>query len=225
MDYKKEELKFLNMKKIDLDVVKLRNTSSGEIFEIENELSVDEKIKFIDSQSDGVASYLLELFEKWEADKNELPQNSYGRPKTVSFKAWLRRNDPKNRMSEYDLGTYNLFGTSFIGMGNDCPKANYNYNLPYTGKHVVHQWFHDLCEKLYLEEREYFKSIDPFSIKLKIIKAYGDLYNVTFGNEEIHDIVWNRKEDVAEENLDMYIKAYEKLEATIKDIENELNLK
>ena len=29
MDYKKEELKFLNMKKINLDVVKLRSTSSG----------------------------------------------------------------------------------------------------------------------------------------------------------------------------------------------------
>ena len=108
-------------------------------------------------------------------------------------------------------------------MSITCPTTEYNYSLEYTGSHIVHQWFHDLCEKLYQEEKNYFREHDPFQIKLRQVRDYGNNYNIYFDSAELNDIIWNGKEDVSEKQLDRYIAAYQQLEKYIKNISDEVN--
>lgn len=73
-----------------------------------------------------------------------------------------------------------MFGTKFKGMSLICPKTKYGYNLEYSGNHIVHQWFHDLCKELYREEQTYFKEHDIFQLKLKQVRDYGNRYRINF---------------------------------------------
>lgn len=144
LNYKVEDLKFLNMKMIESD------KPTEKIFSIERELSEDEKIEFLDNMNDGIISYILNLANKWNAEKVQLPKDQYGIVKTVSKKAWIRRNDTKkiidteHPLSRCDVGRFYLFDELWH-LDSDC------------NKHLVCFWFHDFCEKLLEKEREYFK--------------------------------------------------------------------
>lgn len=191
------------------------------IFEIEKQLSIEEKIQFIDEMKDGVGSYLLNILTKWENEKDELPKDQYGNPKSVSVKAWIKRNDPRGIIdTKFNIGHYTLFGTHHTTMSTVCQDTKYS-NLEYIGEHIVHQWFHDLCEELYWEERKYFKEHDPVQLKLRKIREYADK-RILFDNEELNEIIFKNKEDVPEERLDKYIEAYERIENEIKRISEEL---
>lgn len=216
MNYKKEDLKLYNMKKEQV----VHTLSKFEVFAIEKEMLLEEKIEFIDKQKDGIATYLLELIEKWNDEKDGLPQH-LGRPKTVSEKAWIRRNDTRDLMNSYDLGTYSLFGNRY-SLSTKCPKRRTSYELAYTGQHVANQWFHDLLTALYREEVKYFRENDPYTIKLNKVKSAVEKYHIYFNSMELNDIVWNGLEDVLEENLDAYIKAFEEVEKKISVVEKNI---
>lgn len=211
--YKKEELKFLNMNIIN------------KIFEIEVELSLEEKIKFINEIEDGKATYLLNLFTKWLKDKETLPKGKYNKINTSSKKAWIRRNDKLKIIDiEYDYGSYYFLGSKYPDMDLKCPTTDWGYNKQYTGSHIVHQWFHDLCIKLKNEENKYFKTIDPIEIKLKELKELAKGYNLSFGNKCLNDILWNNKlkEELTEEKLDKFIETYNKLDKFVDKLSKEL---
>lgn len=74
------------------------NTYIGneKIYNDENVTSREDKIAFVDKIQDGKLSYILDLTEKFEKDKGTMPTDSFGYVKTVSFKAWLKRNDNRN---------------------------------------------------------------------------------------------------------------------------------
>ena len=219
-NYTKENLALLNMKKVPLQ---MHSGNSPEVFEIEKEMSVDEKIQFIDSQKDGVASYLIELFNKWESEKDGLPKDNSGKVKTVSRKAWYKRNDSRGIIDkDYKIGSYYLFKTKYKYLSMECPTTENGYKMTYSGGNIVDQWFHDLLNQLHLEEKEHFETTDSFNIKLEKVKNYTNNFGTVFNSQEIHDIVWNRKTDVSESNLDIYIKAYQELEQSIKLIESKL---
>lgn len=225
MEYKIEELKFYNMKTSNKYVSGATNRDGKyKIFEIEDQLDKKEKIKFIDEQKEGVASYLLKILATWEMERNTLPKNNWGNEKTVSKKAWIKRNDERKIIDiDYQIGTYYLFGTKFKNMDLICPTTEYSYNMAYTGENVVEQWFHDLCNLLYKEEQKYFQEHDIFQIKLNKLRELGNQYNTVFDSQKLNDIVWNRKDNVTEQKLDEYINAYRKLEQTIKQISDELS--
>lgn len=211
--YNKEELKFYNMEKREKVVYNsVKRGNKIDVYEIEDKLSLEEKIAFIDELEDGLATYLLDILKKWEEEKDSLPKDMYDNPKTVSKKAWIKRNDPKNIIkTEYRIGHFHVFGTEYTEMSIECSTTGYGYNLLYTGQNIVHQWFHDLCEILYFEEKKYFESIDSKCIKLKEVKELGHRYG-SFDIERLNDIVWNSKEDVSEAELDIYLNAFKKLE-------------
>ena len=73
----------------------------GYIFKCESELSREEKIAFVDERYDGKLSYILGLVDKFNAEKDSLPKDSWGNIKTVSLKAWINRNDTKYGKSDY----------------------------------------------------------------------------------------------------------------------------
>ena len=230
--YDLKEMMLLNMSRRNCVLEEERPvTRIYEIYEIEDKLSVAEKIKFIDEIEDNIASYLLNIFEKWEKENPSLKRDVFGDIKTVSKKAWIKRNDSRCIIdTELDLGSYNLFGTKYETMSRICPRTSRSYkkryteSMIYTGKNVVHQWFHDLCDKLCDEERKYFEAIDPIAIRIKKIKDYAGWIG-TLNNNLINDICYNDKRDVGESVLDFIVNKYEKLEENIKIISEDINEK
>lgn len=223
LNYRKEDLKFFNMERLELHINHTNKKDRYKIFKVQKEYSLDEKIAFIDKMEDGIASYLINILEKWDKEKIELPQ-SMGKVKTISKKAWIKRNDPRKIIdTSYKIGKYSLLETSYKDMTLECPKSEYSRNYAFTGCHIAEQWFHDLCEKLYREEQVYFESHDPKSMKIEELKELRNKYDTCFNNTELNDIIWNGKRDVKIEKLDVYIHAYKKLENSIKTIEEEIN--
>lgn len=219
--YKKEDMKFLNMR---------RNTIVGKekVFEIENELVLKDKIKFIDEIENNVASYLLNILTKWENEKDSLSKDSYNNIKTVSKKAWIKRNDERKIIDiDYKIGKYFLFGTEYKTMSLICPYTEYGYRLLYTDGNVVNQWFHDLCIKLYLEEKQYFESVNPVEIKISQVKKCVEKYHVYFDSKKVNDIAWNNDKNITEKELDIYLDAYKKIEdyivKTTKDVQQQID--
>lgn len=225
MNYKVEDLKFLNMEKERIYVSSPRNRGGLHIFKIERTLSEEEKLDIIDKLRDGVGTYLFEIFKKWESEKGSLPQNQYGSPKTISKIAWIKRNDSRSiiNRNNYKLGNFWLFKTEFKEMSITCPPTEYGYSMEYTGQSIVHQWFHDLCQELYYAEKKYFEENDPKEIKLSKVKELGKKYHVYFEDKDLNDIIWNQKKEVSEKRLDEFIEAYEKLGKSIEKISLELN--
>ena len=225
MEYKVEDLRFYNMKTSIKHISNfINNTGKCKIYEIENQLTESEKVKFIDYLKDGVASYLLNIFSKWESEKDTLPKDNYDHVKTVSKKAWIKRNDERKIIDmEYKIGKYWLFGTEFKDMSTICPSTEYSFRMAYTGGNIIDQWFHDLCDLLFREEEKYFKEHDNFEIKLSKLVDLGNKHNIAFGSRELNDIIWNRKSDISEQRIDGYINAYERLYQFINQISSELN--
>lgn len=221
--YKVEEMKFLNMNVREECMQRRYNRRRVvKVFEIEDKLSVEEKIAFIDEVEDGIATYLLDLFDKWEKDYDELKKDSYGNVKTVSKKAWLKRNDTRKKINDsYNIGHYYLFGSEYNEMSVTCPYTNWGFSMLYSEKHIVNQWFHDLCNILYGKEKKYFQEIDPVSIKIKKVKEYADFLGI-LDNKIINDIYYNGKIDVTEEVLDSILDGYGKLETYYNMISKEV---
>lgn len=233
-NYKVEELKIYRMKKVPIFKPNPRYRDGLTIFEIEREMSLEEKIAFIDEMRDGIASYLLDILKKWEdvvitpgvitlnildKEKDTLPKDQFENPKIVSKKAWIKERDKREIIDiEHQIGSYSLFSNRFSDMSTICPTTDYGFSQEYTGEHIAHQWFHDLCCELYAEEKKYFKEHDPFQQKLTKVRNYGQKYSLCFDDKELNDVLWNNKEDVSEERLDKYILAFEELERTIHRI-------
>lgn len=218
-----EELKFTNMKKQNVYKGRPNSKDGFEIFEIENEITIEEKIIIIDKFRDNVATYLLDIINKWNEEKDSLPQGSYGSPKTISKKAWIKRNDTKNKIdSDYKLGEYYLFGIKFKSLSLECPTTEYGYDLTYTGEHIVNQWFHGLCWDFMKDEQKWFKENDPLQIKINKVAKLGNRHREIFNCKVLNDIVYNRKIDITEKELNLFIDVYETLEKCIEEQTNKI---
>ena len=79
-----EEMKLMNSKK----------NFNGTYF-FEDEVSREDKIAFVDSKQDGILSYLMMIIEKFNQDVDNMPKDQWGNVKTVSLKAWIKKNDTK----------------------------------------------------------------------------------------------------------------------------------
>lgn len=219
-NYKVEDQIFRNMK---------RFISFGDFkpFPIESKLSDEEKIQIIDKYNDGLASYMITLITKWNEEKESLPKDNWGNPKTVSEKAWIKRNDTRKKVnSDYKIGSYSMLGTKFKVLDMICPSTEYGRNMGYTGQSVINQWFHGFCLDCYNKETTWFKENDPLQIKIKKVKDLGNQYHTVFNCKLLNDIVWNQEKNVTDKELDVFIGAYEALEKRITEqaimIENTL---
>lgn len=148
------------------------------IYDCENKVSREDKIAFVDSLQDGKLSYLLKLIGKFNQDKENLPKDQWNNIKTVSLKAWIKKNDTKyNRPiidNDYRYGRYYILGMkrsiTYDSKGNRD-----------TYEDLVDELFHRQLKKCEDEERKYFLKHDEYSIlKSKLIK-YQDKYNTSFG--------------------------------------------
>lgn len=131
-----------------------------QIFSAERLLSRDEKIAFIDSRTNGQMTELLELYDKFQAEKDTIKKNVDGGFKDNSLKAWMAKNIETLRWSDYKFEIW--------GIGCDRRLNGLMYKGPYqTYDDVVDQAFHDMLWDLYHEEIDWFKAHDESSILKK----------------------------------------------------------
>ena len=158
------------------------------IYSCEKSVSREDKITFIDSLHNGKLSYLLNLIEKFNKEKESLPKDKYGFIKTVSLKAWINRNDKKYGRpiidNWYQYGSYNIIGVRRWITNNN--KGHYD-----TYENLVDEVFHRQLKLLKEQEYEYFLEHDEYSILKE--KFRNKNYNTTFGvniamcsNDEIY---------------------------------------
>ena len=211
-----ENLTFLNMEKHSIYKTNPYMRNGLEIFEIEKEISLEDKIKIIDIFDNSIATYMLDIINKWDDEKDFFPKDKWDNPKTVSIKAWIRRNDPKKKIdTEFKIGKYHLFERRFKLLDIKCPSTEYGYSMEYTGEHIVNQWFHNLCKVFYEAELKWFKENNPLQIKINKVKELGNSFGVVFNCKLLNDIIYNKEENVTEEQIDVFLTAYEAIKKCI----------
>lgn len=123
-EWKVEEMKLTNGH-VDSYIGRYKTT----LYACEDSVSREDKIAFVDSKTDGNLSYFLSLIEKFNSEKENLPKDQYGNIKTISLKAWVKRNDTRYQQKViddwYQYGRYNLLGCERNIQSNT--KGNYDY--------------------------------------------------------------------------------------------------
>lgn len=148
------------------------------IYDCENKVSREDKIAFVDSFQEGKLSYLLELIEKFNKDKENLPKDQWNNIKTVSLKAWIKKNDTKYGRpivdNDYRYGRYYILGMErFITYDG---KGSYD-----VYEDLVDELFHRQLKKCEEQERSYFLEHDEYSILKSKLRNYQDKYRTSFG--------------------------------------------
>lgn len=199
------------------------------IYECESKVSRKDKIAFVDSLQDGKLSYLLSLIKKFNVEKDSLPKDGYGNVKTVSLKAWIKRNDTKYYRPIID--DYCNYGEYCI-LGMQRWITNNNKRYYDTFEDLVDELFHRQLKECEKEEHKYFLKHDEYSIlkqKFRCRNFYttfgvnigdcsdGKLYVYSNDNDE------DRREITIEELKDLLYK-YEQLEALVEKLTAETNI-
>lgn len=146
------------------------------------EVSREDKIAFVDSMTDGKLSYILSLLEKFQEDKDSLPKQTsvFGNEsvKTVSLKAWIKRNDTKYSRPViddwYHYGMFNILGSDRSIQTNH--KGTYD-----TYEDLVDEAFYRQLKKCEEEEKKYFLEHDEYSVLKSQLREYQDKYRTSFG--------------------------------------------
>lgn len=219
MNWNVEEMKLLNEK------ANMHNKEK--IYSCEN-IDRQEKIDFIDKIEDGKMSYLLNLFDKFESDKETLPKDNYGNVKTISLKAWLKKNDTLKTID----GDYKYGNIRFLGIdrwiANIDRKNNYD-----TYKDYVDECFHRVLKECEREEKRYFLEHDEYSILKQQLKDrdYHTSFGVNIsewsgGKVCIYDDNDNdNQREITIDELKLLLSKYEELDKLVEKITNEINIK
>lgn len=146
------------------------------IYSCEHEISREDKIAFVDSMNDGKLTYILKLAKKFEEEKETLKKDQWGYVKTVSLKAWLRKNDTKKIVDD----TYSHGRISFLSCGRYIWSINMKHGYDMY-EDYVNEIFHRQLKKCEREERAYFLAHDEYSILKKEFREKSRKYDTTFG--------------------------------------------
>lgn len=138
------------------------------VYKVEDELTRQEKIEFLDSMNDGLTSYILNLADKLEEDKENgiIKKDIHGEMKTISYIAWINKNDTRNC-----LGT----GTFDMGITNFSPGRNIN-RLKIIHPDYVDEAFHLQLKDLERQEKQYFRKHDEYEILKRKVSNGIDKY-------------------------------------------------
>lgn len=169
-DWKVEDMVLYNQK----GVIYIGNE---EIYNCESKVSREDKIAFVDEFQNGKLSYILSLIEKYNAEEDKLPKDTWGNVKTVSLKAWIKRNDKDERFKPF--GVFDSNGK--IRIYTIQRYITYNHKGTYdTYEDLVDECFHRQLKECEQKEKEYFLEHDEYSILKKRFMDYSS-YGTTFG--------------------------------------------
>lgn len=199
------------------------------IYRAEHDVSREVKIAFVDCMQDGKLSYLLHLIEKFNEDSKTMPKDSWGNVKTVSLKAWIKRNDtqyPRPILdTDYHYGQYYL-----LGMKRNIT-SNYKGQWD-TYEDLVNELFHRQlkeCEKL---EQHYFAEHDECSVLKAELTKKQEMFKTTFGlrlgfsgsrGVKLYD-GRGRERDLTVEELKEIIARYDELEVYIAKLSSDIDI-
>lgn len=222
-EWKVEEMRLLN----DESTEKVKGRR---IYSFERGISREDKIKFVDSMNDGKLSYILALVEKFESEKENLPQDNCGYVKLVSLRAWLKRNDNQNLIDNRDdYGTIRFMGVGGRNIQWIDMMDRWNIFEDYTDE-VFNRQLNE-CEGL---EEKYFLEHDEYSILKNKVKDYCYKYRVYFGlsisysrkNLYLYDKNDSKQcREFTMDELKYLISKYEELDKAIERIEKEIDIK
>ena len=221
-EWKVEEMKLMNS----------QNNISG-IFNCEYEVSREDKIDFVDSMQDGKLSYIIGMIRNFEEIKDTLPKDQYGKVKTVSLKAWLRKNDTfYNRPifnNDFYHGKFYLLGMErFIDSNPLNTKGSYYDHYADLVDEVFHRQLIE-CRSL---EKKYFREHDEYSILKDRFRHLSHEYKTSFGvhtgycsNGEVYvyDDENSEHREITIEELKRLIPLYDRLEMFIQELSEEVN--
>lgn len=200
------------------------------IYDCEHRVSREDKIAFVDSLNDGKLSYILSLVEKFNEDKESMPKDNWGYVKTVSLKAWIKRNDDRKLLdNNYTYGDIRFIGGRNIQYISFRGRNGYGYYYD-TYEDYVDEVFHRQLKECEEKERIYFLEHDEYSILKK--KFRDRKYNTTFGvqiitssNGEIYvrDDYDARREITIDELKELLAK-YEQLDALVEKLKAETHI-
>lgn len=192
------------------------------LFSCEHTTSREDKIAFIDTMTDDRLSYFLELKDKFDKDKPNLPKDTWGSVKTVSLKAWLKKNDTRHIVyTTYNYGEVHICGTTTnIQSSSPFPYSMHN--------DLVDKLFHRQlleCAKL---EYEYFKTHDDYE-KLKVLLTeMVEKHNTTFGvqllisSDEISVGDYENSRPITNEEIKELLNCFEQLENCISKLSQKI---
>ena len=227
MEYKIEDLVLYKEK---------QEAPKKSVFDLEHKLTQAEKAEFIDkyylwrNKNTGMATYMLNLIDKFNAEKDAMPKDQYGGVKTVSLKAWLKKNDTLGVVyNSYSYGHYYFVGSEFTSLSK-TPTPLWGRGNPYYGQEgkVVDYWLHDLLNELYKKEVAWYKDHNTLNQKVRQIKKYCDLYG-SFGiklvdlvgcnGESVLDDSWLKTwhyTKPTEEEIDKILEVYQEVDTMMK---------
>lgn len=198
------------------------------IYSCEYTTSKEDKIAFIDTMQQGKMTYLLNLIEKFNKEKNDLPKNDWGQVKTVSLKAWLKRNDHEQLIDNY----YHYGTIRFLNIERHIENADHKRYMYDTFENFVDECFHRQLVKCKQMEKEYFLSHDEYSILKKEFREYAEKHGTTFnvdimwssdGKVYVYETMENKREITIDE-LKLLIGKYNELEAFIDSLSFDINI-
>lgn len=219
----------------NVEELKLYNQKGGvffgkeKIYDCESKVTREEKIAFIDNLIDGKLSYLLELIDKFNKDKETLPKDNWGYIKTVSLKAWINRNDTKYERkiidNKFTIGEYRLLGTK--------RNIDSNYKGTYdTYEDLVDELFHRQLKECEHIEMNWFLEHDEYSILKKNFgnRKYDTTFGVNIGERSNGDIYvyeenGENKRDITIDELKELLSKYEELDKMVEKLTMETNIK
>ena len=197
------------------------------IYDCEHKVSREDKIAFVDSFQEGKLSYLLELIEKFNVDKDTMPKDQWGNVKTVSLKAWIKKNDTKYGRpivdNDYRYGRYFVLGMERYITSNS--KGCYD-----TYEDLVDELFHRQLKTCEQEEQSYFLEHDEYSILKRKFGEMMDKYSTTFGvsivisgnNYYVGDFKENR--EITIDELKYLLSKYEQLDSLVEKLTAETHI-
>ena len=220
-----------------VEEMRLRNERQhfNKVYDLEYNISREDKIAFVDQMQDGKMSCLLNLIGKYNQDASSLPKDKNGIVKTVSLKAWIRRNDKKNVVDiDYNTGSIRLLQCR---RRIQHPNGLNSYDVH---DDLVDELFHRQLIECRIMEDSYFKKHDEYEILKEKFRnrEYGTTFGVNISecsngrilvykeNEDASTAIWNNKDvrDITVEELKELLDKYDQLDKLVEKLTSETHI-
>lgn len=134
--------------------------TSDYVFEIEKQLTREEKLAYMDKVGNGALSAAIQLAEKFEKEKDTIKKTSWGNLNQGSLKAWFKRNTKGTPLRVSEYSDFEVNGLYSRRSATSLLKQN-AYD---THADLIDEEFHRYLWIRENEEVRWFKQHDEYTI-------------------------------------------------------------
>ena len=198
-------------------------------YSITRVLTDSKKIDII-NQHDKRFMPVLDLADKFQKEKDTIKKNYDGKINSVSYRAWLKRNDQKECVAS----------TYYLGRVYNYDKDHYNHYYiatlgePQNRQEFINKVFDDLLSKLRGAEFEYFLDHDEYTVLKSELRTYNHAFKKTFngplgfcsnGRILVMDVDSDAERDITMDELKTMISMYKQVEDFIAELSAKCDIK